>query len=186
MTDPELPERAVDPWAVVEHHARRAAERGDGSMNPVQRLALYASTAPEVIGAVPARPGDLGLARRLQGEDWWRVPLPAARGSVPRWLAWSSSGRTLVERRAATGRRMFLVGAASWVTSMFAFARLLGPRALFPAVVVAIAAAAMTRIAWPAWSPIGSEPGDDRIARAVDDLVDRYEAAVRGVSDPDN
>lgn len=179
MTDPDPPARPVDPWAVVEHHAQRAAERGEGEMNTVQRLALYASTAPDVIGAVAARPGDLGLARRLEGEDWWKLPLPAARGSVPRWLAWSSSGRTLVERRAATGRRMFLVGTGSWVLSLFAFARLMGPRALFPAVVVAIGAAVLTKLAWPAWSPIGAEPGDDRVARVVDELVDRYEAAVR-------
>jgi hypothetical protein len=179
MTDEELPARRVDPWAVVEHHARLAAERGEGSMDAIQRLALYAATAPGVIGAVPVRAGDLGLARRLQGDEWWKVPLPAARGSVPQWLAWSSTGKTLVERRATTGRRMFLIGASSWVVSMFTFAKVMGPRALIPAVVVAVGAAMLGRLAWPAWSPIGSEPGDDRVAEALDDLVARYEDALK-------
>ena len=50
----DLPARPPhpDPWAVVEHHARIAAARGtEAVLSPGQRLALYATTAPEVIVA---------------------------------------------------------------------------------------------------------------------------------------
>lgn len=179
MSDPLPPVPRVDPWAVVEHHARRAAQRSEGSMSPTQRLALYAATAPEVIGAVPVRPGELGLVRQFGREEWWKAPLPAARGSAPQWLAWSSSGQVLVERHDAMGRRMFTVATGTSFVSMFGLGRVMGWRALPVALLLAAAAAFITRVAWPAWSPLGSAPGDERHQKAVAEMVERYERDVQ-------
>lgn len=179
MSDPLPPVPRVDPWAVVEYHARHAAQRSEGSMSPTQRLALYAATAPDVIGATPVRPGELGLWRQLGREEWWKVPLPAARGSAPQWLAWSSSGQVLVERPDAMGRRMFMVATGTSFVSMFGLGRLVGWRALPFALLLAAGAAFLSRIVWPAWSRLGSAPGDERHERAVAELVERYERDVQ-------
>jgi hypothetical protein len=68
--------------------------------------------------------------------------------------------------------------AVAWATGMIAFARLLGPRALFPAIVVGIGVAALTRQLFPSWTALGTQPGDERHAATLEELVARYEADV--------
>jgi hypothetical protein len=177
MTDTPSPARRPDPWAVVEHHAQRAAQLAEGSMTTAQRLALYASAAPGVIGAVRAQPGEFGLTRKGNDDDWWKVPVPGRTPGTPVFLAWNSAGEVIVQRRGATSARMIMAGSVSWVLGMIIFGRL-GPRALLPALVVGVGAAILTRQLLPAWSPLGSLPDDQKYVALLEGLAERYEADV--------
>lgn len=178
MSDRPPAPRRPDPWAVVEHHAQQAAARAEGTMTSAQRLALYASAAPEVIGAMRAQRGEFGLTRRGNDSEWWKVAIAGQTPGTPVFLAWNAAGEVIVQRRTSTTLRMVIAYLIAWATGMVGFARLLGPRALFPAIVVGIGVAALTRQLFPVWTPLGTLPGDDRHARALEGLVARYEADV--------
>lgn len=173
----DLPAHRVDPWAVVEHHARRSAELADGSMSDMARLALYVAAAPGVVGATPVRRGDLGLFRPTD-DEWWRVTVPGPAGSAQRALVWNAAGTVLVQRPATTGRRMLLMAMSAGVLSLAGLVGVLGTFAIIPAIAFAGVAAFLARKFIPSYTPLGSWPGDERYEKAVAEMIDRYERAV--------
>lgn len=125
-----------DPWAVVEHHARQAAQQGGpDALSEGQRLALYVAAAPHLIGARRLDPAVLGHTIRRAGGDgaeWWAAPLPGE----ARDLAWSGTGVFAVQQ---PGRRRvmgFALGLLGFLLAFGAFGRLAGPRAAIPALIV--------------------------------------------------
>lgn len=175
-----LPAHRVDPWAVVDHHARQSAELAPESMSETARLALYAAAAPDVIGATAVRRGQLGLGRPSDYRGWWMVQMPGPPGSSPRALVWNAAGPALVERPATTGRRMLLAAITAGVPGMVGLVDLLSGLAILPAALLAAIAAYITREWLPSYTPIGSWPGDERYQKALAELVDRYERMVGG------
>jgi len=171
-------QRRLDPWAVVEHHARQSAEFVAGSMSETARLALYVAAAPGVIGATPVRRGALGLGRPSDDHEWWQVSVAGPAGSPHRSLVWNAAGTVLVQRPQATGRRMLLMAAAAGVLGTVGFAGMLGAFAILPGVALAGVAAYFTRKLIPSYTPLGSWPGDERYEEAIAEMVDRYERAV--------
>lgn len=173
-----LPSRP-DPWSVVDHHARQAAAQGTGAgqMDDRQRLALYAATAPDVIGARRIPAAALGhTVRRAGGADaeWWVVALPGE----ARELAWSGSGLLAVRQPSRRLVVAFAIGLVGFLIAFGGFGRVAGPRALIPALVVGSGLfVAMRRVASD-WSLVEGE-GDPAIREAVRGFVAAYEEGVR-------
>lgn len=175
---PDFPTRRVDPWAVVEYHARQSATRAPGSMSDTARLALYVAAAPSVVDATPVRRGDLGLGRPTNDDEWWKVTVPGPAGSDRRALVWNAAGTVLVQRPATTGRRMLLMAISAGVLGMVGLVDLLGALAIVPAVALAGTAAFLARKVLQSYTPLGSWPGDERYEKAMAEMIDRYERAV--------
>lgn len=178
MSNPETPTPRPDPWAVVEHHAQQSADRRAGSMSSAQRLTLYASSAPEVIGAVRVQPGEFGLTRAGRDDQWWKVSVPGRTPGTPLWMAWNSAGKAILQRPATTLARAIMGGGLTFMLGMITFTRMLGPRALLPAVVLAVGIAVLTKQLFPAWSSLGTKPDDDKYVAMLEELVDKYEGSV--------
>ncbi len=173
-----MKDRRVDPWAVVEHHARQSAELAAGSMSDTARLALYVAAAPGVVDATPVRRGDLGLGRPTDDDGWWRVTVPGPAGSAQRAVVWNAAGTVLIQRPAATGRRMLLMAVGTGVLGMAGLVGVLGTFAILPAIAFAGVAAFLARKFIPSYTPLGSWPGDERYEKAMAEMIDRYERAV--------
>ncbi|HET9066233.1 MAG TPA: hypothetical protein VFN22_10485 [Gemmatimonadales bacterium] len=178
MSEEKSLQQRIDPWAVVEHHARQAAELAPGSLSETARLALYVAAAPGVIGATPVGRGALGLGRPSGDHEWWQVSVAGPAGSPHRSLVWNAAGTVLVQRPQATGRRMLLAAVTGGILGMGGFAGMLGAFAILPAVALAGVAAFLTRLVVPSYTPLGSWPGDERYEKVMTEMVDRYERAV--------
>jgi hypothetical protein len=164
-----------DPWAVVEHHARAAAERAPGdAMNSAQRLALYVSAAPELIHARRLAVGELGIGRK--DVEWWVAPAPASN----RILAWNDRGEALLSNPSGAALRRLVVGSAGVGISFLPFARLAGPRAIIPALLVGVAAAFLVGRIAPRWVLFGDAPDPVTAAGVVEALAEEYEKEVVG------
>lgn len=159
-----------DPWAVVEHHAGAAARQGDAALTTGQRLAMYVSAAPQVVGARPMSRAEKGLGGA--GQNRWVVPAPD--GGAP--IAFDESGNAWVAVSSTTQR--LLSAAAGFVVATALFARIAGPRAVIAGLIVAAGAYLLSAAVIPRWRPIGLRAGDDRYERALENLVDRYERSV--------
>ncbi len=178
MSDPAPPPRP-DPWAVVEHHAARAAAAaGRDGLTDTQRLALYAAAAPGVIGARRVDSATLGhTIRRAAGADaeWWAAAIPPAGQE----LAWTDAG-LLALRRPSRSRGVALgVAVLGCLLAFGAFGRLAGPRAIIPAAVVGVALFAVVRRAASDWSLLDGE-GDAPVKGAIRGFVEAYEREVKG------
>jgi hypothetical protein len=168
-----------DPWAVVERLAARAATRTEelGSTDDRSRLILYARMAPEVIGARQLGAEQRGAFAlwldRLRGRGaWWGVQLPGTR----RWLAWDEQGDLWLSPSSRAGDQVAAaVGALSLAFSAALFARLMGPRAIIPAAVIAFGAAAIAKQVGGAWQKVELEGADPKVRALVGELVERYE-----------
>jgi hypothetical protein len=168
-----------DPWAVVERLAARAATRTEevGSTDDRARLVLYARMAPDVIGARQLGPEQRGALAlwfdRLRGRGaWWGVQLPGTR----RWLAWDEQGDLWVSPGPRGGSQSAaVVGALSLAFSTALFARLMGPRAIIPAAVIAFGAAMIAKQVGGAWQRIELEGADPKVRALVAEMVERYE-----------
>lgn len=175
------PPNRPDPWAVVDHHARAAAARaGEGEvLNDGQRLALYAAAAPDLIGARPIEAKRLGhTIARTGGRDaeWWMVPLPGSEQE----LAWNAAGLFALRRPARRTAVAAGVAMLGLLLAFGAFGRLAGPRAIFPAVLIAAGLFVVVRRATSDWTLLDGH-GDDPVAqRAISRFVATYE---RGVGD---
>lgn len=166
MTAPP-PDERPDPWAVVEHHARAAAQGGDAALTPGQRLAMYASVAPQVIGAraMHAREAGLGGSR----DQRWVVNPP---GGGP-LLAFDASGNTWVA--SASQMQRLLSAAAGFVIATALFRQVAGPRAVIAGLIVAAGVYALSAVFLPRWRELGLRAGDDRYERIFAELAARYE-----------
>ncbi|HET9133409.1 MAG TPA: hypothetical protein VFN90_03815 [Gemmatimonadales bacterium] len=175
----ESPAPRPDPMRVVERLAEQAAaERGSGeAMDDTARLVLYARTAPDVIGA-----RQLGAAERgsfsvwfdnLRGRGpWWGAPLPGS----SRMLAWDDAGQLHVSEGATAGdRRAALAGGIALALAMIAFARVMGGRAILPAIVLGVASAMIAKHSAAGWHRFGSRAEDRKLEGRVGELVRRYE-----------
>ena len=154
---------APDPWSVVEHHARAAAVRGDGALTAGQRLAMYVTAAPAVVGA------------RSQGGRW--VIDPRNGGPL---LAIDESGEAWVQVR--SDARRVVAFAIAFVVSTMLFSRVAGPRGLIAGLVVAAGAYALSGTLMSRWRRVGTRAGDHAYEAAVADLVATYERPVGGGS----
>lgn len=164
---------------VVERLAERAAAaRGSGeTMEDPARLVLYARTAPEVIGA-----RQLGAAERgsfatwfdgLRGRGpWWGAQLPGS----SRMIAWDDAGQLHVSEGATAGdRRAALAGGLALGLAMITFARIMGGRAILPAMVLGVASAMIAKHSATGWHRFGRDAADARLEEKVRELVRRYE-----------
>lgn len=168
MTSPG--ESRPDPWAVVEHHAGVAARQGDASFSAGQRLAMYVSAAPQVVGARMMSRAEMGPGRAAPTR--WIVPSPD--GGAP--IAFDESGTVWVAV-SATAQRL-VTAAAGFVVATALFSRIAGPRAVIAGLIVALGAYVLSAAFVPRWRRIGLREGDDRYERVVATLVERYERAV--------
>jgi hypothetical protein len=177
----ETPSPRPDPWSVVEHHARQAATHGadTGQMDDRQRLALYAATAPDLIGARRIDAATLGhTVRRAGGTDaeWWAAPLPGDQ----RELAWSSSG-ILALRQPSRGLVVaFSIGMLGFLMAFGGFGRVAGPRALIPAILIGGGIFFAVRRAASDWTLLDSDGGDAAVKAAMKGWVARDEEGVEG------
>jgi hypothetical protein len=175
----DSPAPRPDPMRVVERLAERAAaEGGSGeAMDDPARLVLYARTAPGVIGA-----RQLGAAERgsfaiwLDGvrgrSPWWGAQLPGS----SRMIAWDDSGQLHVSEGATAGdRRAALAGGLALALGMIAFARVMGGRAILPAIVLGVASAMIAKHSAAGWHRYGAKAEDRRLDGKVTELVRRYE-----------
>lgn len=165
-----------DPWAVVEHHARVAAARGtEATLSPGQRLALYAATAPEVIGARRMERGELGvLGRFARDGEWWTAAIP---GSGDR-LAWNERGEVVVSNRTDAAIRQAVIGGFGALLAFTAFARIAGPRALFPALVVGVGVAVLAARLAMRWTLLGDGQNHPLAEQTLQQFLQRYEEGV--------
>jgi len=177
----ETPSPRPDPWSVVEHHARQAAAHGadTGQMDDRQRLALYAATAPEVIGARRIDAAALGHTVRRAGgagAEWWAAPLPGDQ----RELAWSSNG-ILALRQPSRGLVVaFAIGMLGFLMAFGGFGRVAGPRALIPAILVGGGIFFAVRRAASDWTLLDGDGGEPAVREAIRAFVRRYEHGVNG------
>jgi hypothetical protein len=159
-----------DPWAVVEHHAGAAPRGGDADLTTGQRLAMYVSVAPQVVGARQMSRAEQGL--RGAGKARWVVHAPD--GGAP--IAFDESGNISVAVSSSAQR--VVAAAAGFVVATALFARIAGPRAIIAGLIVAVGAYAVSAAILPRWRPIGVRAGDERYELMLADLVARYERAV--------
>lgn len=169
MTAPP-PGELPDPWAVVEYHARAAAQGGDAALTPGQRLAMYASVAPQVIGARVMTPREAGFGG---SRDVRWVVHPPGGGPL---LAFDASGTMWV--RSTSQVQQVLSAAAVFVIATALFTRVAGPRAVIAGLIVAAGAYALSGAFFPRWRAVGLRAGDDRFERVVVELATRYERAI--------
>lgn len=165
-----------DPWAVVEHHARAAASRAV-DLTAGQRLAMYAAAAPELIGARRATRSEFGpLGGGLPGADWWTAAMPDSNDR----LAWNERGDVVVSSRLHAVIRQLVVGAFGTLLAVPLFARVAGPRAIIPALIVGLGAAfAASRLA-PRWTVLGDGLDHARARRTMEEFLQAYERDVPG------
>jgi hypothetical protein len=174
----DLPARSPhpDPWAVVEHHAQAAAARGtEAVLSPGQRLALYATTAPEVIGARRMERSEFGmLGRFTRSGEWWTAAIP---GSGDR-LAWNEQGDVVVSNRTDAAIRQAVIGGFGALLAFTAFARIAGPRALFPALIVGVGVAVIAARVATRWTLLGDGRNHPLAERTLQQFLQRYEEGV--------
>ncbi len=169
----QSPAPRPDPWAVVEHHARAAAERAPGdSMNSAQRLTLYVSAAPDVIGARRLASGELGIGGK--GVTWWVAPIPAS----DRLVAWNDRGDAMVSNPTVATLRRVWIGSLGVGISFLPFARIAGPRAIIPALIVGVAAAFVIGRIAPRWVLFGDGHNHPLAERTLEQFLQRYEEDV--------
>ena len=183
MSDDLTPPRP-DPWAVVERLAARAATataaNESGITDDRSRLVLYARMAPDVIGARQIGADQRGALAlwldKLRGRaTWWGVQLPGSR----RWLAWDEQGDLWLSPGPRGGSQAAaVVGALSLAFSTALFARVMGPRGIIPAAVIAFAAATIANQVGGAWQKVELEGADPKVKALVAELVERYEKEV--------
>jgi hypothetical protein len=159
-----------DPWAVVEYHARNAAQAGSASLTRAERLAMYIAAAPDVVGARPmtAREGGFFQPQDLR----WVV---ASTGDLAE-LAIDASGGIWV--RTPSQMRQVLAAVAAFVIATALFARLAGPRAVVAGGIVAVGVYAVSGALFSRWRRTGTRPGDARYDAQVAEMVARYERPV--------
>lgn len=168
MTQP--PDKLPDPWAVVEHHARAAAQGGDAALAPGQRLAMYASVAPQVIGARAMLPREAGPGGSRDAR--WVVNSP---GGGP-LLAFDASGKTWVASTPQAQR--LLSAAAGFVIATALLTPVAGPRAIVPGLIMAAGVYALSGVFLPRWREVGLRAGDDKYEQIFAELAARYERAI--------
>lgn len=176
MTD--QPSRAPhpDPWAVVEHHARVAAERGtEAVLSPGQRLALYATTAPEVIGARRMERSEFGmLGRFARSGEWWTAAIPGSRDR----LAWNEQGDVVVSNRMDALIRQAVIGGFATLLAFTVLGRIGGPRALIPALMVGAGVAMVAARLATRWTVLGDGNNHPLAERTLQQFLQRYEEGV--------
>ncbi len=174
----DLPERAPhpDPWAVVEHHARVAAARGtEAVLSPGQRLALYATTAPELIGARRMERSEFGmLGRFARNGEWWTAAIP---GSGDR-LAWNEQGDVVVSNRTHAVIRQAVIGGFATLLAFTVLGRIGGPRAIIPALMVGAGAAMIAARLAARWTLLGDGHNHPLAERTLQQFLQRYEEGV--------
>jgi hypothetical protein len=174
----DLPARSPhpDPWAVVEHHARVAAERGtEAVLSPGQRLALYATTAPEVIGARRMERSEFGvLGRFARSGEWWTAAIPGSRDR----LAWNEQGDVVVSNRMDALILQAVIGGFATLLAFTVLGRIGGPRALIPALMVGAGVAMVAARLATRWTMLGDGNNHPLAERTLQQFLQRYEEGV--------
>lgn len=176
MTDQPARAPHPDPWAVVEHHARVAAERGtEAVLSPGQRLALYATTAPEVIGARRMERSEFGvLGRFARSGEWWTAAIPGSRDR----LAWNEQGDVVVSNRMDATIRQAVIGGFATLLAFTVLGRIGGPRALLPALMVGAGVAMVAARLATRWTMLGDGNNHPVAERTLQQFLQRYEEGV--------
>ncbi|MES2305015.1 MAG: hypothetical protein V4558_05885 [Gemmatimonadota bacterium] len=156
-----------DPWAVVDFHAQAAARgSADERMTTEQRLVLYTSAAPEVIGATRLPSSD--------AHEWRSAPVPGS----PYTLTWNNAGEIFLASESSARVRKWVIGGflgAIVFTTLAPEVRFLG---IVPAVLLGAAASLVVQRYWPAWARYGNVQDSAGAHRAMEAFVARYEQDV--------